>query len=349
MASVGLTGNYKPLAPGKIRMDTSKAMAIMGFPSSQAFEHTSMEEIEKAFMIKVHMLEIQQASTNNPKSRSSNKMEIRKLNEALQFLIRKRRRLTGRGMQENWHLLSLRSNKARGVISTIQCSNGLALAVKAEQVDDQLGKEAMEEFIAEQESKKREQSRAARELAAELTGSKKSAKDHSGVKDVGISSSISIAKQLSKSTISDNKPKREGQIPIQPKPVKRTLGPSSQPLTRLSTKHPVQGSKIRRSHPLLKKRKTELNLLQKMEDVGINRKKTSSASGLSDFEDDQKSCTHSLKRPSSVSGVSRSRPTLPAGSLSSRLASLAIDPLKRPKSFPSDDMILQSDEPVFSD
>jgi hypothetical protein len=39
---------YKPLGPSKIPMDTSKAMAILGFPSSQGFENTEMSEIKVA-------------------------------------------------------------------------------------------------------------------------------------------------------------------------------------------------------------------------------------------------------------------------------------------------------------
>ena len=54
MASAGC---FKPLLPIKIPMDTSKAMAILGFSSSQGFENTEMEEIQKAFLVKIQKYE----------------------------------------------------------------------------------------------------------------------------------------------------------------------------------------------------------------------------------------------------------------------------------------------------
>ena len=74
MASVGLGGGFKPLPPSKIKMDTSQAMAMMGFASSQAFEHTSLEEIEAAFMSRVYQLEI---AVFNKKDQVSRKTELR--------------------------------------------------------------------------------------------------------------------------------------------------------------------------------------------------------------------------------------------------------------------------------
>ena len=44
-----------PLGPSGISMDTSKAMAILGFSPSQTFDSTSTDEINKAFMKKLHV------------------------------------------------------------------------------------------------------------------------------------------------------------------------------------------------------------------------------------------------------------------------------------------------------
>jgi len=51
-------GGFKPLLPAKIPMDTSKAMAILGFPSSQGFENTEMEDIQQAFLDKIQRFEL---------------------------------------------------------------------------------------------------------------------------------------------------------------------------------------------------------------------------------------------------------------------------------------------------
>ena len=48
---VGVVG----LGPSGIVMDTSKAMAILGFSPSQTFESTTMPEIHRAFMFKMHL------------------------------------------------------------------------------------------------------------------------------------------------------------------------------------------------------------------------------------------------------------------------------------------------------
>ena len=44
-----------PLGPSGISMDTSKAMATLGFSPSQTFDSTSTEELNKAFMRKLHV------------------------------------------------------------------------------------------------------------------------------------------------------------------------------------------------------------------------------------------------------------------------------------------------------
>ena len=53
MANVAQYGMH-PLGPSGISMDTSKAMAILGFSPSQTFDSTSTDEINKAFMKKLH-------------------------------------------------------------------------------------------------------------------------------------------------------------------------------------------------------------------------------------------------------------------------------------------------------
>ena len=39
-------------------MDTSKAMAILGFSPSQTFESTTIQEVNRAFMYKMHILQM---------------------------------------------------------------------------------------------------------------------------------------------------------------------------------------------------------------------------------------------------------------------------------------------------
>ena len=101
-------------------------MAMLGFPSSQAFEHTTLEDIEQAFMHRVYEIEVNRAMGKKDKG-EGRKTELRKLNEALQYLIRKRRRLSGRSMQSNWQLGSSKSNEANQVIQVFQKSSGQGL------------------------------------------------------------------------------------------------------------------------------------------------------------------------------------------------------------------------------
>ena len=72
-------------------------MTILGFSSAQTFETTSMEEIRKNFVYKMNMI----ASDNQKNSKSSKytrrkqgsrQTELRKLNEAMQFLQKKHNR-----------------------------------------------------------------------------------------------------------------------------------------------------------------------------------------------------------------------------------------------------------------
>jgi hypothetical protein len=56
---MALAGGFKPLLPAKIPMDTSKAMSILGFSSSQGFDNTETEDIQKAFLHKIQRIENQ--------------------------------------------------------------------------------------------------------------------------------------------------------------------------------------------------------------------------------------------------------------------------------------------------
>ena len=52
----GMTFGVAPMQRTRIQMDTSKAMAILGFSSSQTFEATKLDEIEKAFLRRMDVL-----------------------------------------------------------------------------------------------------------------------------------------------------------------------------------------------------------------------------------------------------------------------------------------------------
>ena len=103
--SFGVRTNTDPRAGFKIRMDASKAMALLGFPSSKTLEHISVAEIQSAFMFRVHALELSIANkTGSYASLANKKDELRKVNEAYQFLTRKSKRLSGRTMEANWQI-----------------------------------------------------------------------------------------------------------------------------------------------------------------------------------------------------------------------------------------------------
>ena len=67
---------------------------LLGFPSSQTFESTSLAEIKKNFLYKKDMLtrisKTGKASKYSERKKESRSMELRKLNEAMQFLQKKR-------------------------------------------------------------------------------------------------------------------------------------------------------------------------------------------------------------------------------------------------------------------
>ena len=297
MASVGMSGAFKPLGPSRIRMDTSQAMAIMGFPSSQAFEHTSISEVESAFMFKVHLLEVQHVGNKHTK-----KAEARRLNEALQFLIRKRRRLSGRSMQTNWQLLSGKSNTANDVISLIHRSTGLAAEIKSsQQTEDEKKAEKRRQELAkiEADKKLREQSKAARELAAELTSTKKP-KGAPQSEDTIISSSISVARQLSQPTAQQQQQRKSPTSHPTVKQPKRTLANSS------SSRSSVKGPKVSRGSSKkssIKTNKTET--LSPAENGTEEKPKRASVTGISDDEDFADDLIPSPPRRVSSAGANR--------------------------------------------
>ena len=103
----GMTFGVGVVKKVKIQMDTSKAMAILGFSSSQTFEATKLEEVEKAFKRKMEMLLKQKKKKRknslNPKADEDNLTnQIRNLNEAMQYLSRKRTR--SHQVVESWHV-----------------------------------------------------------------------------------------------------------------------------------------------------------------------------------------------------------------------------------------------------
>ena len=137
-------------------------MAMLGFPSSQAFEHTTLEDIEQAFMHRVYEIEVNRAMGKKDKG-EGRKTELRKLNEALQYLIRKRRRLSGRSMQSNWQLGSSKSNEANQVIQVFQKSSGQGLMaqLRAKKAEEDRSEAERKAFKEKQEM---ERIKAAKEL-----------------------------------------------------------------------------------------------------------------------------------------------------------------------------------------
>ena len=137
-----LGGGYKPLTQINIKMELSKAMAILEFPPSQAFEHTELIEVERRFMIKIHQIAVEEHCGKNVEEQSTKsysrfkskkdkntvffkqKSDARKLNEAFQFLVQRRRRLTGRAMHTNWKLLASKTTAASNVTNAFQLTSG---------------------------------------------------------------------------------------------------------------------------------------------------------------------------------------------------------------------------------
>ena len=92
MSSMTMTFGVAQMTKTKIEMDSSKAMSILGFSSSQSFDATAMEDIQKAFLYRMNLIMKAQSKNKgyNPRKQESRRMEIRKLNEALQHLTKKR-------------------------------------------------------------------------------------------------------------------------------------------------------------------------------------------------------------------------------------------------------------------
>ena len=102
----GMTFGVAPMQRTRIQMDTSKAMAILGFSSSQTFEATKLDEIEKAFLRRMDVLLKQKKkkrrnSANPQKEEDTLNKNIRNLNEAMQFLSRKRTK--SKAVMDSWH------------------------------------------------------------------------------------------------------------------------------------------------------------------------------------------------------------------------------------------------------
>ena len=157
LATIGLA----PLGPSGIIMDTAKAMSILGFSSSTTFEATSMDEINHAFMHKLHLLLRPPRVDGGPKKRANpranamtdRKMQMRKLNEALQFLIKKR---TKSKATEEWKFGSRRTY-------------AVAMAIQA--LDEQssyMKSETLKEQVLRERAEREEASKQALALAEEL-------------------------------------------------------------------------------------------------------------------------------------------------------------------------------------
>ncbi len=71
-------------------IDTAQAMALLGFSCSKSFYNTPMEEIQEAFAQKVKEAHSGVNKQSNLKHKETTKAKLRKLNEALQFLVHKR-------------------------------------------------------------------------------------------------------------------------------------------------------------------------------------------------------------------------------------------------------------------
>ena len=152
LATIGLA----PLGPSGIIMDTAKAMSILGFSSSTTFEATSMEEINRAFLRKLHALLRpikSQKKTNNPRALQDRKLQMRKLNEALQFLVKKR---TKSKAAMEW---KKGGNKTLTVAMAIQSLNEQCELMKCE---------TTREIILKQKAEREDASKQALALAEEL-------------------------------------------------------------------------------------------------------------------------------------------------------------------------------------
>ena len=166
------SGGFKPLGPSKIPMDTSKAMAILGFNSSQGFENTDMADVQGAFMKKLQRFEHMTKASGNPRNFTNKRDELRRVNEAYQYLIRKRRKLTGRAMTDNWQLVGSKSNKAMDIISSLKGLTGGSSSDNKTGPsiigNPLLGNQSKKKFDNDMKKQVESESAAAKALAAEL-------------------------------------------------------------------------------------------------------------------------------------------------------------------------------------
>ncbi len=102
-------------APLRIRMDGSKAMALLGFSTSRMVEETTMGEIQAAFMLKIHAIENRPA--HDSRTKQSRRDELRRVNEAYQFLRKKQKSFSGRSMQQNWQVVGGKGKIVNQVIA----------------------------------------------------------------------------------------------------------------------------------------------------------------------------------------------------------------------------------------
>ena len=99
----------------RYRMDTSKAMATLGFSTSRLLEDTSMGEIQTSFMFRVHAIEMQPA--HDAKAKQSKRDQLRRLNEAYQYLRRKQKAFSGRSMAQNWQVAGGKGKMVQQVLT----------------------------------------------------------------------------------------------------------------------------------------------------------------------------------------------------------------------------------------
>lgn len=156
-----MTTGFAPLGPSGIIMDTSKAMAMLGFSPSQTFETTSSEEINRAYMFKMHLIISNGKRGNfNPRQKETRRQELRKINEALQFLTKKRTK----GVHvDEWKRSGLKCNIVSKALNALTSDDGRLMSVQAYR----------ETLLKAQMAKEKESKRAldlADELAKSLEG-----------------------------------------------------------------------------------------------------------------------------------------------------------------------------------
>jgi hypothetical protein len=162
--AAGMGVGVSMLGPSGIVMDTSKAMAILGFSPSQTFDSSSMEEINRAFMYKMHLLQAGTGNSKknfNPRKKETRRSEMRKINEALQFLTRKRSKSVA---VVEWQSAGRKGHVVMTAIKALTTDSMFGIC-KASTNENSAFREAeiRQALFKEQESKR------AQALAAELT------------------------------------------------------------------------------------------------------------------------------------------------------------------------------------